>query len=435
MCHVGYSASFQSNIDDVVNDFYVKEAVDFLGTSIPFEQHMDSFNHRNDMQLINDFMYSVDKNYVVHELYPSLGRFFLYDTPFDFEYKMLKIISRGSKGICFWQYRSERVGHEMDCSGLTHMNGEPREIMESVANVGEFIKNNGDLLLKLAPKQPEIGILFDFDSMLLSEIEDTFGVDYDFSLYNPLFYYKKAHQGLYRLANSLNYNVGYISTSDMSNLNRYKVIFVPYLNMLTEEISSKLEDYVSQGGRLVIEDGFGLRDTNTWINPYRIHTKLMQAQLVYRMRETGSIRFDKQEGLFGPYNSIYEIKDSETLGTFSNNKPAIQKVKFGKGDSILLGFSLGESSYEMQSDVNKTLFNKLIDGLDINKTMYSDIDKGIEASVLLGEKKQLLFIFNTSKEDYYLSLDKNYVQIYGNIKKEDNDLYLPQESFSILLKN
>ena len=42
MCHVGYTSGYQMDISDVCNDFKVCKAVDFWGTSLPFEHHMDT---------------------------------------------------------------------------------------------------------------------------------------------------------------------------------------------------------------------------------------------------------------------------------------------------------------------------------------------------------------------------------------------------------
>jgi len=432
MCHIGFTSGFQDNIGDACNDFYVSKAVDFWGTSIPFDQHMDTFNNRCDMQLLNDFIRGVCPDYFVHEVYPSLGMFHLYDTPYELKYKLLKILSRGAKGLCFWQYRSERVGHEMDCSGLTYMNGKPRDVLKSVKEVGDFIESHNDLLANMTAKKSDIAILYDYNSQLLSEIEDTFGPDYKFDLYNPIFYYKKAHQGLYRLITKSNYSVDYINTYNLEELKKYKVVFVPYLSLLTKEISTALEEYVSSGGTLVLDEGFGLRQENTWVEPYNINTKMFSSWMETRLKEDAEIIYNGEKIKVGPYNTIYRTKDAKTIATFDNGEPAIQAVNYGKGTIYQLGFSFGYKCYEEQDKSFKDLLNVFLFNKNINTKKYSSIDEGIEVNELENDTDKLIFIFNTSDKQKQIQIVDDVKEYWGDGKISNNSLSLSPKSFGIL---
>ena len=433
MCHVGFTSGFQTDICDCVNDFYVSKAVDFWGTSIPFEHHMETFDQRMDIQLLIDFIRSVNKEFVVHELYPSLGRYILYDTPYELKYKIFKILSRGSKGICYWQYRSERVGHESDCSGIMYMNGKPRKVATSVKEGGDFVNKYGSFLFDAETKKNQMAILFDFDSLLLSEIEDAAsGPDYIFASYYPLQYYTKAHQGLYRLLNACNYEVDYLSTTKLNDLSNYKVVFVPSLSMLNKEKSEALEKYVSNGGTLILEDGFGLRTENTWCQPYNIDTKMMDAWLEFRIKEKKTLEFDGINDEFGPYTSVMRIKGAKTLGKFSDGEPAIQELSYGKGRIIVLGFSLGYTYSISHKDSSKEMLNKLIEKENISKKLYSNMDLGIEENRLTNKDEDMIFLFNTSDHPQQIEIKEEILEVCSENKLIGSTIELEPKSISVI---
>ena len=436
MCHVGYTSGFQTDICDCVNDFYVSNAVDFWGTSIPFEHHMDTYEQRMDMQLLIDFIRSVNKNFVVHELYPSLGRYLLYDSPYELKYKIFKILSRGSKGICYWQYRSERVGHENDCSGIMYMNGEPRKVTKSVKEGGDFVHKYDSFLINADTKKNEMAILFDFDSLLLSEIEDaSYSPDYTFASIWPMQYYTKAHQGLYRLINACNYEVDYLSTTKLEELKNYKVVFVPSLSMLNKQKSEALEDFVSHGGTLILEDGFGLRQENTWCQPYNIETKMMDAWLEFRMKENKELEYEDIKDPFGPYYSVFRIKDAKVLSKFTDGEPAIQELSYGKGKIIVLGFSLGFTYSDSHRESTKKMLEKLIREENISKKLYSNIDLGIEENRLSNGNEEMVFLFNTSNDEQKIELKEKVLEVCTGNNIEGNSIKLDPKSITVIKVN
>jgi len=436
MCHVGFTSGFQTDICDCVNDFYVSNAVDFWGTSIPFEHHMDTYEQRMDMQLLIDFIRSVNKNFVVHELYPSLGRYILYDSPYELKYKIFKILSRGSKGICYWQYRSERLGHENDCSGIMYMNGEPRKVTKSVKEGGDFVHKYDSFLINAETKKNEMAILFDFDSLLLSEIEDaSFSPDYTFASIWPMQYYTKAHQGLYRLINACNYEVDYLSTTKLEELKNYKVVFVPSLSMLNKQKSEALEDFVSHGGTLILEDGFGLRQENTWCQPYNIDTKMMDTWLEFRMKESKELEYEDIKDPFGPYYSVFRIKDAKVLSKFSDGEPAIQELSYGKGKIIVLGFSLGFTYSDSHRESTKKMLEKLIRDENISKKLYSNIDLGIEENRLSNGNEEMVFLFNTSNDEQKIELKEKVLEVCMGNNLEGKSIRLEPKSITVLRVN
>ena len=257
-----------------------------------------------------------------------------------------------------------------------------------------------------------MAILYDYDSSLLSEIEDaSFSPDYTFASMWPMQYYLKAHQGLYRLCNACNYEVDYLSTTKLDELENYKVILVPSLSMLNKEKSEALESFVSHGGTLILEDGFGLRQENTWCQPYNIATKMMDAWLELRMKESKELTYKNIKDQFGPYTSVIRIKNAKELAYFSDNEPAIQEVFYGKGKVIVLGFSLGFTYSDSHRESTKEMLELLLKDEHISKKTYSNIDLGIEENRLVKDDEEMVFLFNTSNEKQKIAIKEDIKEI------------------------
>lgn len=75
MAHVGFCSAFQTTLGDISDDDVVSSAVDFYGTSLPFDTNMDVRENRLGMLMRTDYMRSLDPEYFVHEIYPGLGLF------------------------------------------------------------------------------------------------------------------------------------------------------------------------------------------------------------------------------------------------------------------------------------------------------------------------------------------------------------------------
>ena len=401
MSHVGFTSAFQDNIGDICNDYKVKEAVDFWGTSIPCSCVMETANERLDFMLLNDYLYSLDKNYFVHEIYPGLGMFkYSYDTPFDMKFKLHTALSSGAKGLVFWQYRAERIGHENDCAGLVRADGSPREVTGVVGEFGRDLSKVAELFAGATVKKPRVAICYDFNSQLLSEIEDVCGPDFHFELYRPTYYYKFSHMGAYRLLREADHDVAYIGSCYPERFGEFDVLYFPYHNMLDESVAAAIVEYVKNGGTVIADEGFGLRNMNTWMNPYDMPIKPMA---IARMRER---RYNKNAGVniggqsiaTQPFKTEYAIEGAEVIARFDDGIPAIQRVKYGKGEFYLLGFSLGYTYYTSNNSRLSDFVSGILSDKGIERSEYSDVKAGLYVKRLENADDEILFIFNCTGE-------------------------------------
>ena len=437
MSHVGFCAAFQTELGDIVDDYSVSKAMDFFGTSIPCDCAMNTHEKRLDYLMLNSYMSSVDENYFVHEIYPGLGMFKRdwYDTPYDMKFKLYSSLAGGAKGLVYWQYRAERVGHENDCAGIMRMDGSPRPVAYAVKEFGEYLHRDMEHFAKAKRKKGDIGIVFDFNSMLLSEIEDSCGVDYCFSLYNPKYYYRYAHAGLYRMAQNLNYRVDYVQAKCTEDFKQYKVLYVPYGSMADETLVEALAKYVENGGTLILDEGFAMRQQNTWINPYKLKCEALMNVWMKERRE--SVEFANFEGKpvrLRPYKTEYKVEGATPIMYAEDGEPVIQKIQQGKGCIYLLGFSLGYGYYETNDVGYEEIFKHLTKCADLSKQTYSDCKNGIYEQVLeVGETEKITFIFNNSGQRKAFTVDDAVIVFGGDFVKGDDGYWLDNEQMGYVI--
>lgn len=432
--HVGFTAALQFTLDDCINDDYVSKAVDIWGTSAATESSMATQENRFDFSMLNDFLRSICQNYLLYEMYPGLGSYkYSYDNSFDLRYKLYDAVGSGAKLINFWQYRSERIGSESDCAGLARSDGSPREVLNEVKDFGEIIDKIGDDIKDFDRKESDIAIVFDYDSSLLSEIEDSCGKIYEFDMAWWILYYRYGHAGFYRLLRRNDYDVDYIQSSNIKNIHKYKVIYMPYYEIAKKEVTDELEKFVSNGGILIADEGFGLRDTNTWVNPYDIKCSgLFKGRLLERRRDERSIIFNNKEFLSKGYHSVYRVEEAEVVATFSDGSPAIQKVKHGKGYTYLFGFSIGFNAFQSQDQLLTDIMENSIKDINLNKNRYTDIKNNLEMRELIKDNEAYLTFLNSGDKEAKVNIKEKVLASYGKVVLKDNELTIPEYGCGIL---
>lgn len=434
--HCGCPSGFQLMLNDICNDFMVREAVDGWGTSLALDVKMQSRENRLEYGRLNDFMRAVDPNYTLYEIYPGLGMFFLsYDTVWDMDYKLYGGLACGAKGFNFWQYRSERVGSENDCAGLVRADGSPRPAMDAVRRFGADVKKLASVLPGFYPKRAETCIVFDYNSLMMSLIEDAGGT-YDFKKFDnekSLQYYPRTHKGFYWLMRRNDYAVDYLDVRDLARLSDYKVAYFPNCAMLDPAWAPTLEKFVSNGGILIADEGFGLRQMNTWMNPYDIDCgKIMKARLVERRLGSRDLALAGGTVSVGGYNSEYRVEGAETVLRFADGQPAIQSISYGKGRVYLLGFSLGFAAWQGHEAETSKVLDLMLASVKPAKSVYGRFDEDLEERRLFRGDEQFMFLINASGVEKRVKLVERFDAAYGAGSLRDGVAVVPPRACLIL---
>ena len=189
----------------------------------------------------------------------------------------------------------------------------------------------------------------------------------------------------------------------------YKLLYFPYYTMLDERILPFLETFLARGGTVIADEGFGLRDLNTWMRVGDINLKPLMTARLRERRNT--LRKEEYVELLGektrvlPYKSEIDVENAEAISLFENGTPAIQLIRSGKGKIYLLGFSMGYTYCETEDKGIEGFFDKVMQDCGIAKYRFADFKKGIYEKRLSTGTNEIVFIFNLSDADKTVLLD------------------------------
>jgi beta-galactosidase GanA len=281
-------------------------------------------------------------------------------------------------------------------------------------------------------KNADIAIVFDFDSMLLSEIEDVCGPDFSFEFSAPQFYYRNAHAGLYRLFCNSDYAVDYVGASRPEEWKKYKVLCFPYYTMLSPDIMPYLEDFVRNGGTVIADEGFGMRQMNTWMQPYDIDCKTLFTSRMTERRFVSEDFVEIGDDLvrIRPYRTHYAHTGGETVAKWRDGSSAAQMFKVGKGKFYLLGFSLGYSYYDTNDRRLADFALGLMADAMVERNKLSDALGGIYEKRAINGDAEIVYLFNNSDHEISFDLEKPIVACGGQGSFKDRIATVPQGSIA-----
>ncbi|MBN2641332.1 MAG: beta-galactosidase, partial [Victivallales bacterium] len=335
--HVGGCSILQDVAGGGSDDVSNAKAVDFYGCSLPTATVLG--NPINDCwpALQCDWLRSVSPYYWVYELYPDWGAWHPRVRIGDYKTKVLSSLACGAKGIVYWQYRAERLGMENNLSGLVNIDGSPKAVSNESVKIAGLIREHSDFLMSSRVKTSSIALVYSLKSDLISRVENTgSGGMWDFSLRNPdgSYLYKKALCGAYALFRELGYTVEWLDSRALAKRAQdFELIYLPEYFMPEAGESQALQQFAKNGGKLIAEEGVGLRQANTWVNgswpaePFRDMFGVKIDDRALGSFKPERLMLNNTEIIPGTDNFISSLipEKGEVIGTWSDSSPAVVK--------------------------------------------------------------------------------------------------------------
>jgi beta-galactosidase len=245
-------------------------------------------------------------------------------------------VARGANGTLFFQWRASKAGAEKFHGALVqHVDLEHSRVWQEVSRLGGELKRY-DPLLNTEVK-PQIGIVLDWNNWWALELDahpssDVKQLEQIKTYYTPLW----------------NKNIPVDFVSPESDLSKYKVLLVPNLYLVTDEFAARINEFVENGGRLVMSFFSGIVDQNDHIRlgGYPASFREMLGLRVeefdpYAAGQTN--RLKTAEGSFSCdlWSDIINLEGAEALATFESDfyagKAAVTCHQYGQGISYYLG--------------------------------------------------------------------------------------------------
>lgn len=247
---------------------------------------------------------------------------------------VISSMSRGAKGIIFWSWRDEVFGVESSGFGLNGWDGMAGKRLSALKKTSAFIEHNQELITNYKPEPSRVGILFVPDNFLLNWSDR--GVAREAS--DSIVGYAKSLEYLH-----LPYDI--INAKHLESTTNYNIIIMPWCLVLPRNIKDLLLDFVSNGGRILMEaetDSFNEMGIYNYPDERYIWKALGINDLGRRPLEGfDTIKTLLDEDVVLELNNFVtplEVNDkTETLARGPDNQPLLIRQKFGNGVAFIIG--------------------------------------------------------------------------------------------------
>ncbi len=395
------------------DDWLMSQAVDFWGTSF-YPKHSFPAGHWSLARraLAMDFTRAAagDKGFYVGELQGGFGtRGVVVSeeiTPQEIELYTWGMVARGARAINYYAFYPMSSGYESGGYGLMQLDGTLTERSRRAGEIAKKIVANVDLLVEAWPQKAEVALLFNSLTALAGGEQHS----------GNRWAMRDSLAGYHRIFFERNIPVDFLSGRALSSdqLERYRLVIVPYPILLTAPVAAMLEDYVRQGGHLFVEARPGWIDERGYAEPivpgFEWHQMFGVREQSVTPRAEFRIRWGNSEFAGATFEERFEVLDegARALAFFEDGSPAAFERKHGKGSAIILGAFAGQIN-----ETKPTAMHPLGEilarwaGLAIPEPQSS---APVELRELYAPSGRFVFLFNHGKEasrvDYALKLEK-----------------------------
>ncbi|NLW86117.1 MAG: hypothetical protein GXY38_04535 [Planctomycetes bacterium] len=401
IAHVGMPSPLQDVLADTSDDWLTRKTVAFYGSSYEIRYTPKPLD-KSWPFLIADWTRAIsgDGYFWINELYPSRAAWQPELPPEEIAYWAWAAVAGGAKGIILWQYRKERVGSETNEAGLVEIDGGENPTTAEMRTFFGIVNDNQKLLRDAKTTPAHAAIVYDFNSDLISRIEESnhFGNQELIRKLPAGYTYKTALQGAYHLFWQAGVAVDFVSSHELERITEYKLVYLPYMVMVDESQARILADYVRAGGRLVAEGAAAMRSENTWVSPTRPGGLMAD---VFGVKELDRVVDEKEAkivtlGELGDLesrfmNSTFAPKTAGVCATFSGGAAAVCANSFGLGSATITGFSAGLANLLKPDD---RWAKWLLQMLSAAKVPLPPQTPGLYIRRMFTENATLAFVFN-----------------------------------------
>ena len=334
-------------------------------------------------------------------------------------------IARGADGMIFFRWRTARFGTEQYWHGILDHHGVPGRRYQEVKRMGQELAQIGEQIVGATVKA-EAAMLLSHDSRFAFHVQpNNPGLDYNqhcLNIYSALF----------------NRNVSVDIVSPHSELDGYKLLFVPALYVLEEETARRISAFVKAGGTLVVTPRSGVKDgANTVVN-----TKLpgLLAEVCGVVVEEYDslplaasqplIPTEAANGINGTLVSkiwcdILQPTTAETIAVYSEDyhvgRAAVTRNRHGEGTTFYIG-TFGDSEFY------DALMPQWLDMAGIESMTR---ENGIEIARRWQGDRALWFVLNHTAEMQTVSVPEGLIELLDHKANVKGELDLPPHAVRI----
>jgi beta-galactosidase len=337
----GNLMGFWSGVDnyDITKPLTIAAWDDYVGSG-----HVDPAMNGMTHDLTRGFL---DRNYWVMETQPgavnwhSINNFL---NKGEARAMAWQAVGHGADAIGYWQWRSALNGQEQYHGSLLGADGTPLPFYDEVKQLGaDFAKT--EAVFRDTQPVSDVAVLQSYDSRWAIDFQQ------HTERYNQLAILKSYYAALHKLAQSVDV------VNPYDNLDHYKLVVAPSLNVLPEDLAAHLRAYVMGGGNLVLGPRSGMKDQYDALLPQRQPGYLVdvlggRVEQYYALDSDVTVNGDWGDSVDSVWAEQLKASapDAKALATYGesngwlDHQPAVLTRKVGKGSITYIGAVLDEKT-------------------------------------------------------------------------------------------
>jgi beta-galactosidase len=308
----------------------------------------------------------------------------------------LQAVARGADGIMFFQWRQSKAGAEKHHSGMLPHGGTDTRVWREVKALGNELPKLKPVLNSKV--KADVAIMMDWENWWALELDSKPSNDLKllpqlYASYKPLF--------------DRNITVDFVHPE--SDLSLYKLVIAPNLYMVNNRSATNINQYVENGGTLLMSFFTGIVDENEHIRlggypaPFREMLGLVVEEYApYSETQTNTIRTqDGKKFQCTLWSDIIHLKNAESLANFEQDyyaeSAAITHNTFGKGNAYYMGTVPERTGMEW-------LIAIVCKAADI-QSVSANVPTGVEVLQRVAGRSSFLFVLNHSNEKLNIAFE------------------------------
>ncbi|NLG49825.1 MAG: beta-galactosidase [Chloroflexi bacterium] len=305
-------------------------------------------------------------------------------------------VAHGADAVVWFRWRACTAGREQYWHGILGHDGKGLRRYKECAQTATDLHGLSAALEGTTVK-PSVAIIYDYDSIWAVRIQPGYAGNT----------YHAAMDRLYQALFRAGVNVDFIRSTD--DLSPYRVVLAPDLYVLPDRVAESLRQYVQNGGVLLADSRFGVKDETNLCHARTLPGLLSDAlgiaieeyESLGQGDETQSITY-KVLGLgalSGSYTAAQtaewvQPQTAETLARYGewHMQPyaALTRNRYGQGWGYFLGTVIQEPGFY------DALIAELLERAGIAAVVKPPA--GVEASIREGNGRRLLFLINHTEQ-------------------------------------
>jgi len=310
-------------------------------------------------------------------------------------------IGSGANMVEYWHWHSIHYGQETYWKGVLSHDLQPNRAYAEVSKTAHELQKFGKKIVNLKKKN-EVAILFSHDSHDALNFMPFNGAGSYWSESNNNAYRNQLVAQFHKILYQNNIGVDFIFP-EKSDFEKYKLVIIPSLYIASDDLLNKINDYIKNGGHVIMQFKSGFCDENSMVRPVLAPGPLREACGFY-YQEFSNIKniplknnpFEVDENIATDWMEFIIPETAKPLAYYDHpyfsKYPAITINKFGKGTLLYEGSIFSD---EIQSKI----IEEAIERAEIKDSNHEFEWPVIIKTGINDNGKKVHFYYNYSSED------------------------------------